>query len=202
MLKAHTGGDTISARALYSNNVQTWTPTHSITFLVNDPPEVEDIGPSMAARVMVTDFRERYDGDREDKQLYGKLEREAEGILAILVWAATIWHDAWDGGHGGLILPERVVAQSKAFMERGDTVANALNAAFEVGPGLQCTGQAAYDAYRDWYRGTGEPDEPMSMVRFTAALEKKGFRRTKGRMANEWHGLRPLGAMALAEREE
>lgn len=202
MLKAHTGGDRISARALYSNNIQTWTPTHSITFLVNDPPEVEDIGPSMAARVMVADFRERYDGAREDKQLYGKLEREAEGVLAILVWAAAVWHDKWSQGYGGLVLPERVIAQSKAFMERGDSVANCLNAAFAVGPTEKTTGQAAYDAYRDWHRDSGESDEALSMVRFAGALEKKGFRRTKGRMANEWHGLRPLGAMALAEREE
>lgn len=201
MLKAHTGGDTITARALYSNNLQTWTPTHSITFLVNNAPEVEDLGPSMAARVMVADFRERFDGDRENKQLYGVLEAEAQGVLAILCWAAEVWYDRWSNGEGGLILPQRVVDQSKAFMERGDSVANCLNERFAVGEGLECSGQAAYDAYREWFNGSGESGEVISMVKFASALERKGFRKIRRSMGMRWMGLQPLGAMAMAERE-
>lgn len=201
MLKAHTGGDTITARALYSNVLQTWTPTHSITFLVNNAPEVEDLGPSMAARVMVADFRERYDGDKEDKTLYGTLEGEAEGILAILCWAAGAWYASWSAGMGGITMPQRVIDQSKKFMERGDSVANCLNDRFAVGEGLECAGQVAYDTYREWFDQSGADGEPVSMVKFAAALERKGFRKVKREMGMRWLGLQPLGAMALAEKE-
>jgi putative DNA primase/helicase len=200
MLKAHTGGDMITARALYSNNVQTWEATHSINFLVNNAPEVEDLGPSMAARVMVVDFRERFDGDREDKQLYGKLERESEGILAIMCWAAHIWHQRWSSGAGGLVLPQRVIDQSRMFMERGDPVANCLNERFETGERFDCGGQAAYDAYKDWHAAQGDGTDALSMVMFARALERKGFRKVKREQGMRWLGMRPLGAMALAER--
>ena len=91
LLKAHTGGDPITARTLHSPLMISWVPTHSITFLTNKPPKVEDVGPSMAARVMVADFNERFDGDREDKRLQASLAKEYEGILAILCFVARWW---------------------------------------------------------------------------------------------------------------
>lgn len=200
LLKAHTGGDRITARALHSNNVQSWDPTHSITFLVNNAPEVEDLGPSMAARVMVADFRNRYDGDREDKQLYGKLEGEREGILAILCWAAKAWFDSWDAGKGGIELPQRVIDQSKAFMERNDVVANWLNERAEFGRDYTCPSQLAYESYLNWHSRSGEEGEAMSMTRWSLAMGKKGLAKKKTETGMKWQGFRLLGAMALADK--
>jgi putative DNA primase/helicase len=200
LLKAHTGGDRITARALHSNNVQSWDPTHSITFLVNNAPEVEDLGPSMAARVMVADFRERYDGDKEDKRLYGKLEREAEGILGILCWAASAWHASWSEGLGGIELPERVKEQSKAFMERNDPVANWLNERAEFDADGHCASQVAYESFLSWFSHSDTPGEAPSSVKWAQAMEKKGLRKEKTKFGMRWKGFRLLNAMALAER--
>jgi len=200
LLKAHTGGDRITARALHSNNIQTWDPTHSITFLVNNAPEVEDLGPSMASRVMVADFRERFDGDREDKKLYGKLEREADGILAILCWAAAAWFKSWDAGEGGITLPPRVVEQSKAFLERNDVIANWLNERGEYGREFHAYSQAAYDSYLNWHSRSGEPGDAMSMVKWSLAMQKKGFVKSKTPGGMVWTGFRLLGAMELADK--
>lgn len=199
LLKAHTGGDRITARALHSNNVQSWDPTHSITFLVNNAPEVEDLGPSMSARVMVADFRNRYDGDKEDKLLYGKLEREAEGILAILCWAAQAWYASWDAGDGGIQLPQRVVEQSKAFMERNDPVANWLSERAAFGPTDKANSALAYESFLDWHHKSDVIGEAMSQVRFALELQKKGLRKEKTRTGIVWTGFRLLGAMELAE---
>jgi putative DNA primase/helicase len=200
LLKAHTGGDRITARALHSNNVQSWDPTHSITFLTNEAPEVDDLGPSMAARVMVADFRERYDGDKEDKLLYGKLEREAAGILSILCWAARAWYTDWSAGKGGITLPPRVVEQSRAFMERNDPVANWLNARAAFERGSTCPSQLAYESFAEWAKAEGG-EVPFSQVRFALELGKKGFLKRKVTSGMVWSGFRLLGAMALAERE-
>jgi putative DNA primase/helicase len=199
MLKAHTGGDRITARALHSNNVQSWDPTHSITFLVNNAPEVEDLGPSMAARVMVADFRERYDGEKEDKKLYGILEGEAEGILAILCWAAQAWYTSWRNG-GGITLPDRVVEQSRQFMERNDAIANWLNERGEYGRDFTSPSQVAYDSYLNWHERSGEPGDPMSNVRWALAMQKKGLTKRKTIAGMVWTGFRLLGAMALADK--
>jgi putative DNA primase/helicase len=200
LLKAHTGGDRISARALYSNNIQTWDPTHSISFLTNDLPSVEDVGPSMGERVMVADFRESYEGDRQDRSLYGKLTREKEGILAILVWAASIWHRRWEAEEGGLILPERVIEQSKAFMERNDPAANWLNERCERGRDEHAASGTAYENYLKWHVASGSPGEAMSSVKWALTLQKKGFTKRKTEVGMRWDGFRLLGAMALAER--
>jgi putative DNA primase/helicase len=197
MLKAHTGGDTISARALYSNNMQRWLPTHSITFLVNDAPEVEDVGPSMAARVMVADFRERFDGLREDKQLYGKLESEAEGILALLCRAAQIWYASYQGG-GGLAIPQRVQEQSDAFMSRNDPLAECLRDRFIEGKGLTVHSKIAMDVFTEWMEAEHPDAEAPSAVRFAKMMEKKGFRKEKTNTGAVWKGLKPKSAMQLA----
>ena len=202
LLKAHTGGDKIVARALYSNNVQTWDPTHSITFLVNDAPELDDLGPSMAARVMVADFRERFDGDKEDKTLYRVIEREAPGILSILCWSAAAWWASWDAGEGGISLPERVVEQSKAFMERNDPVANWLNDRATFSRDGRTPSQHAYESFVEWWKHEGESGDPMSQVKFALTLQKKGMTKGKTPQGMVWTGFRLLGAMELADRED
>jgi putative DNA primase/helicase len=200
LLKAHTGGDRIAARALYSNNIQSWDPTHSITFLVNHAPEIEDVGVSMARRVMVADFRERFDGEKEDKTLYDTLKGEAEGILAILCWAAKAWYGAWTAGGGGIFLPERVVEQSKRFMERGDPVAQSLVEVFKTGNGLISPSKPLYDAYADWYRDAYSTNDVMSMNKWAEAMDRKGFRKVRKEKGWYWLGIAPLSAVEVAMR--
>ena len=201
MLKAHTGGDMITARALHSNNVISWAPTHSITFLVNNAPEVEDLGPSMGARTMVADFRERYDGEKEDKTLYRKLGREAEGILAILCWAASAWYRSWDATGQGITMPPRVIEQSKQFMERNDVVAAALNDALVLDYTARTRSSLLYETYLQWHARSDRTDEPISQRRFSQALERKGFKGEKRSDGNYVIGLKPKSALRLAEEE-
>ena len=202
MLKAHTGGDLITARALYSNSVISWEPTHSITFLVNNAPEVEDLGPSMTARTMVADFRERYDGDKEDKGLNQKLDKEAAGVLAILCWAASAWYESWNESGVGLTLPPRVIEQSKAFMERNDAIAAVINDAMVVDHTAQTRSSLLYETYLQWHARSDRSDEAMGQNRFSQALERKGFKRVKRMDGAYVIGLKPKSALRLAEEEE
>lgn len=202
MLKAHTGGDRITARALHSNNVQSWDPTHSINFLLNDAPELDDLGPSMAGRIMVVDFREDYTLN-PDKNLYGSpraaLDKELSGILAVLAQGAQSWYQSWVKG-SGLVLPTRVVEQSRAFMERNDVIVNWLNERGELSRDAHCGSQLAYESYLNWHSRSGEEGEAMSQVRFAIALQKKGFTKKKTESGIKWAGFRLLGAMELADK--
>ena len=200
LLKAHTGGDIITARGLYQKHAISWEPTHSITFLVNDAPSIEDIGPSMASRTIVVDFRHRYEGANEDKGLYDKLAAEKEDILAILVWRAALWYSDWVNGGSGLVLPARVVEQSAAFIERNDVIAECLREAFEMRLGVEASGQAVYDAYKSWFRAAGIDGEPFSMPKLARELEKKGFQKSRSSTSRFWKGLRPLSQWELAGR--
>lgn len=198
MLKAHTGGDPITARALHSNNVLTWTPTHSITFLTNEPPRVNDVGVAMAARVMVADFRERFDGAKEDKKLYAKLEAEAEGILAILVFFAKAWYDS----ETGLTLPARIEKASAEYLSSNDPIGHALDEAFIIDHAAKTAGKVLYDAYVDWHNRSDHDEEPLSMTGFLLALKKRGFSAQKTKNANVYLGIRPASALETAEQDD
>ncbi len=205
LLKNHTGGDTIAARPLFSNNISHWKATHSITFLVNDLPTVEDIGPSMADRVLVADFQIRYEAGGPhppDTKLDEKLKGEAEGILAALVWAAGIWYQRREADLPGLLIPERVAEQSRSFIERSNPVAQALHDAFDVGGAYECASQVAYDTYVEWHARSGEDGDPISSVKFAQALSKEGMTKRKTTRANMWRGLRPKSAVDIAENED
>jgi putative DNA primase/helicase len=200
MLKAHTGGDIITARGLFQKIPQSWLPTHTITFLVNDAPQLDDIGASMAARTTVADFRHRYDGDAEDVTLYDKLAAEKEGVLSILVYMAMLAHQNIQRGVSPLDGALRVVEQSKQFIERNDPVAEFLREVCVEGPDEKTTGGYAYDAFRDWHQSSQREGDPISNVKFADQLKKKGMRNERTRTGVVWTGFRPLRGDELAER--
>ncbi len=183
--------------------MQSWEPTHSVTFLLNDAPELDDLGPSMGARVMVADFREDYSLN-PDRHLYGhseaKLNREAPGILAVLIEAAQGWYRKWHEDHTGITMPARVIEQSKAFMERNDVLANWIAERAEVGRDFTCPSQLAYESYVSWHGRSGEESDLMSMVRWSLGMPKKGFAKHKTESGMVWRGFRLLSAMALADK--
>lgn len=201
MLKAHTGGDIITARALYSNNLISWEPTHSITFLTNDAPDVDDLGPSMAARVMVADFRERYDGDKMDRKLQETLNGEAAGVLAILCYMAREWYEEWSATGRGITLPARVVEQTRTFMAKGDPIANFINEYCEIGDDCKVNATVLYKSYLQWHARTGRDGEPVSQVRFAQVMERKGFKKAKKESGMVYFGITTLSAWKLVDRE-
>ena len=199
MLKAHTGGDPITARALYSNNVITWEPTHSVTFLTNEPPSVQDIGPAMAARVMVADFRERFDGEKEDKQLYRKLQDEAPGILNILVRMAVQWFESVQAGQGGLVLPARVTKASAEYLSSNDPIGRALDEAFVFEKGAKTPARIMYDAYCDWHAREDAEGTPMSNTAFALQLAKRSINKIRLAQGTVYTNVRPKSAVELAD---
>ena len=194
MLKAHTGGDPIVARGLFSNNVISWVPTHTITFLTNEPPKVNDIGPSMADRVLVADFRERFEGERQDKKLYDKLRTEAEGILGVLCYAAR----AWFHSETGLPIPDRIRDASREYLESNDPLGRAINEAFSLDSAGQGGAAALFEAYQDWFERVDAAGEPMTQTAFGLALARKGFKKLKTKTGWVYRGIRPLNALEAA----
>jgi putative DNA primase/helicase len=98
LLKAHSGNDPIQARDLYKGKDQflTFSPTHTINFLTNNPPRTDDVGASMQRRVRIIKFEQDYRGAREDKGLEERLRAEPniEGALVSMVTAAALYEKA------------------------------------------------------------------------------------------------------------
>jgi putative DNA primase/helicase len=189
MLKAHTGGDEIAARTLYSKLYTRWRATHSIVFMTNEPPALTDIGPSMQDRVLLADFREHYEGATMDTGLTEKLYGEDEGLLAILIRRAAQWA-------GKFVIPKRVREASAAYIESNDPVGRALEVAFVLDPAARTGATAMYGAYLEF-----EDDEPVTQTEFGLALNRHGLRKKKTMHGYVYVGIRPKNAMELADAE-
>lgn len=192
MIKAHTGGDPITARSLYSNNVISWEPTHSITILTNHPPKVDDVGPSMAARVMVADFREQFLGEREDKTLYERLKAEAPGQLSILVFCAAMYLER------GLPMPDRVVKASREYIESSDPIGRAIEDVFVIEKGARGAAKLMYEQYLEWFNQNNEEGDPLSGTAFGLALKRRGLDKKKTMTGWQYIGIRPKSAVEIA----
>ena len=204
MLKAHTGEDRIKARNLYDKVESEWAPTHNISFLVNNRPEVEDVGDSFRERVMVSDFRESYMvGTRQPPDLgLGKvLTREAAGVLAILCWAAWAWFSETKSPR--LRMPERVWEQSRVFVEANDPVAQCINEAMDTADReVTCRTSLIYDAYLQWHMRMDRSGDPISGVKFSYAMERKHYKKIKRPDGMYYIGIRPKSALRIAEEED
>jgi putative DNA primase/helicase len=200
LLKAHTGGDPIVARPLYGKEM-TWEPTHTPSFLVNRPPSVDDIGPAMAERILVADFREQYlDQDekhRRNPQLYEELTAEKEGILALLIVAAREYWTRHVAGEG-MWYPERVQKASQAYITANDPVGQALQECFVIESGARTQASEMYRTFSAWYRESDFPGELPGPQGFSALLMRRGFARRKNNVGSYYVGVRPKNAMELA----
>ena len=212
MVKAHTGRDQISVRALYSNVMQSWEPSHKLFFLAQDAPSVDDVGPSMSARARVIRFEQSYVG-KEDPGLGDRLYRAGSGILVMLAReAAEYWKglglepDDTDAAYGmsvgtGLIEPQKITDWSRAYMDSNDAIGRFVTEACRTAVDLHGRAKLLFDAYADWHVKTEQEGEHMTHTQFGTELVKKGFRRDRDNRGLYYVGIEPKGAIALASDE-
>ena len=90
-LKTWTGGDSVTARALYKEE-QTFEPTVKPWLFLNHRPKTEDDSYAFWRRIRSIPFIVKFEGEKEDKNLSEKLELESKGILTWLVRGCLLWN--------------------------------------------------------------------------------------------------------------
>ena len=200
LLKAHTGDDPILARDLYgkSSEMLTFKPTHKIIVLTNEMPKTDDVGVSMRRRVRVIRFEQDFspESGRADFRLEGKIENEAEGILALLVRSAIIW---WNEGDAGLPEPEKVTEWSREYIEDNDPLSRWEHDMCRFGGDEKGQSALLYGSYLDWCAQNGL--EPKSQIWMSNQLSKR-YRKERGRTGAIFYGLALKGAVEVAEDED
>ena len=150
-VKALTGGDKITARAVYANPIE-FTPTHLLFLLTNYRPKIEAADNAVWDRVHLIPFLLRFvetpkkDNERpRDAQLQHKLRAEASGILAWLVRGCLEWQQA-----GGLFPPDRVKAATEDYREEEDTVTQFVDDYCVQSPDARIGHRELYREYVKW----------------------------------------------------
>ena len=168
LLKAHTGSDLIEARTLYSKTFKTFTPTHKVVFLTNNPPRTDDVGPSMQRRVRIIWFEQDYrDPARDDKDIEDRLRQPVnlQGALRLLAGAASDYLSM------GLPEPQKVTDWSRAYIEENDPIASFVAEMCVEQTGAEEAAGAMWKAFSGWVERNGR--EPMSQTGFGLAMTRK-----------------------------
>lgn len=179
-IKQIAGGDSISARANYGEQV-TIKPECKLWLSTNSMPEVSANDDAMWRRIMPIPFKARFAGKDNDRDLESKLLSERAGILN---WAleGALEFAAANG------LPKcDVVREHKASLRRdADVCGSWLNERCKPRESGRVQASEAYASYAAFAKKLGR--NPMGTAAFGHRLSQEGYRRGKTNKFNLYYG--------------
>lgn len=172
-LKRLTGGDRITGRQLYRNNIS-FTPSHTLAMVANHLPEVPDMSRGMWRRLLVVPFDQEVPESQMDEQLPGKLQAEADAVLS---WAVRGLMDYQQRGRH-LDPPQDVQAATAGYREESDQLSKFLEEATVERAGATVTTTALWSKYGDWAAQLGEAPQLTGRNKFAEALvDRMGWKK-------------------------
>jgi putative DNA primase/helicase len=183
IIKALTGGDTITARYLY-NEAFEFRPQFKLFLAANARPRVNASDGAMWRRIDQVPFTNTHvAGGDLDPNIKARLLSDPGAHSAMLAWAVT---GCMDWQKNGLGTPEAVRAYTAEYRAENDPIAGWLAEKCEMG------GEAASAALNASYGAWAEAnrERPISTKAFAAALTARGFTKVKTKSATIWHGIR------------
>jgi len=191
-VKNITGGDTITARRLYENNIS-FDPTFKITILGNHFPNIRGIGHAMRRRMNVIGFNHR--PQKPDSKLSEKLKVEYSAILAWLIRGCRDWQA------NGLIRTRSMIEATEDYFINQDVLGQWIDEWCDVAPyngEIRDTTANLYASWAEYARKYGHAG--MTGRAFSCSLVERGFVRSKVGGARGFSGIRATGDVATGKR--
>ena len=164
LVKALTGGDTLSARELYGRRFG-FAPSHKIVLLTNHRPRVRGTDNAIWRRLRLVPFAFTVPPERQDGDLRRRfVEEQAAAVLTWLVYGAVAWHEI------GLGTAKAVDEATSAYRESQNTLAHFLAECTVEAPGQRTKLGHLYERWRAWCDVAGE--RVGRQQDFTTALEE------------------------------
>ncbi len=171
-IKQLTGGDPITARALYGSFI-TYLPTAKLIMVGNHKPQITGVDVAIWRRVLQLPFEVTIPAIQRDPNLPEKLLHEMPGILAWMVRGCLAWQQ------NGLTPPAAVLAATNAYKAESDLLGEWLAECCNQNPFGVTAVRDLYPAYRNWVIRNGH--QPWSSTRWGRLM---AGRFTKGRNAS------------------
>lgn len=180
-VKLLTGGDEITARRLYENEV-TFTPSHTLVMFTNHRPEITTGGDALWRRLHVVPFDVTIPETDQDSDLPVRMRAEAPGILTWLVNGCV------DYLSHGLPRPEIMREATESYRDDEDVIGQFLaDETFEL-PGARIERRVLWAKYTEWCEVGGY--RPVTAKRFAGALRDHGVKQgTMIRGIRGWDGI-------------
>lgn len=149
LLKALTGGDTITARNLYEREFE-FSPIFKLVVNTNYLPQITDDTVFSSGRINIISFERHFEPEEQDKNLKNKLkdEHELSGILNWCIEGLKLYRKE------GLEPPQTVKSATSDYRQQSDKIGNFINECLEK-TGKNSKAKDIYEVYIKWCEDNG-----------------------------------------------
>lgn len=179
IIKALTGGDTISARFLFHEYFE-FKPQFKVWMATNHKPIIRDTDHAIWRRVKLIPFDVTIPEEERDPNLAATLRGEFSGILNWAIQGCMEWQ------RDGLGTPAEVTEATNNYRHEQDQISAFIEACCIVKP------EACYSAtklHKLYCENTGEK---ISAREFYRLMSEHGYKSEHSRAGNVWLGIGPL----------
>uniref|UniRef100_A0A6C0JEY4 SF3 helicase domain-containing protein n=1 Tax=viral metagenome TaxID=1070528 RepID=A0A6C0JEY4_9ZZZZ len=177
IMKELTGGDTIQARALYSDCID-FKPQFKLVLCCNDKPELPSHDEGTWRRVRLTEYRSRfvYEPDlnkplqfKIDTDLSTKFEGWGEPMLSLLIHYHSEWKKL------GLEIPDEILKYTDEYRATNNHFRDFVVEMIEDAPNKESfvTLDELYEVYREWYRENNSDNKCKKRKELRTYLDQK-----------------------------
>ncbi len=181
LLKALTGGDTLTARKLYSAPTQ-FTPQFKIMMSGNHRPLIKGNDEGIWRRVRLLPFTRTFDEGKRDTRLAEKLRAEAPHILAWMVAGCLLWQE-----QGLADIPQTIREATVEYKEDQDLIGAWLADCCLVSNQKEASSTTLYSSYKFWCEKNGLRNSNSRV--FSRRLTERGFTCRKSNSQQLWAGV-------------
>lgn len=164
LVKTITGGDTVSARFLYSEAFE-FKPQMKLWLVVNDLPHVSADDSGMWRRIVRIPFEHVVPKEKRDPRVKATLTDVTVSGPAILTWLVEGCL-AWQ--RDGLRIPQRLEAATETYRAGEDTFMQFISECCAYPSASSCTRRDLRIAFDNWHGGRG----PMSPKAFNERVRQ------------------------------
>ena len=178
LIKQMSGGDTISARKLYSKNFD-FVPNFKLFLATNHLPEIQGTDHAIWRRLQCIPFNVRFDGNNKDLKLKNKLLLELPGILNWAIEGCRMWQK------DGLNPPSEVERATGIYRGLMDILVSFIDDCLIQEFGMKTRKSDLFRVYLTWCARNGE--HPQSQRELSIKLSERGFKSGRsGQLGHFW----------------
>lgn len=169
-IKTLTGGDTITARFMRSDNFE-FEPKFKLIIAGNHKPRLKNVDEAIRRRFYLIPFTIDIPKEERDEHLKESLQAEWPGILAWMIEGCLAWQ------RQGLDAPESVLAATNKYLQGEDATLTWLAERCEKGIDFKSEGDALFNSWAFWAKDAGETIGTKR--NFYETLEQHGYKHTR-----------------------
>jgi len=196
MIKDLTGGDEITARALYSEPF-TFRPINKFWLMGNYKPRITGTDNGIWRRLVLLPFEHTIpEAERVPSSVIeATFDKELAGILAWAVQGAIAWYA--HPQRASLPKPNAVSSAITEYRQEEDTLARYIAEQCDVDANLTCFAKEMITTYHTWLEEQGERTASWNQTRLSRELKRMGIIQDGGR--RKYLGIKPRPQGNVAE---